>query len=231
MTSFVPPTAADHPSGGSVPAVYLGLYLVLLAFFVYFVAVNAAERRAVTPADEIADLARAVEPVTAREPEPALRPLIEALRPLALPGGAEDRSEPDRLAAVVPAHRIFIDNGARLRPEFVAVLDRVARELTRAAADGAVAAEGQRASTAPRLDLQLLVGLAAENGSGNEPPSVAQLLAERLAIARAAALARALLARGTPPDSFAVGVAPGAGTAVRFRFRLDQPHVVRENDG
>ena len=221
MTRSTPSLVLDCPSGGAVLPVYLGLYLVLLAFFVYFVAVSAAERQTeAVVADEVAaDVVRPADAVAHAmpAPAPALRPLAEAFRPLVLPGASGGPGEPDRLDARVSADRIFAGGTTALHPDFAPVLDRVARELT------AAPAKGDRADGNETSDLQLLIGLPAAGGSDGEPAGVAELLAERLAVARAAALARALLARGTPPATFAVGVAPGAGHSVRFVFRLDRP--------
>jgi hypothetical protein len=225
MTRVVLPAARDQDSGGAVLPVYLGLYLVLLAFFVYFVAVSAAERRTeATVADDVAGIAAPIEQVRATEPVPALRPLADALRPVALPGGPGERNEPDRLDAAVAVDRIFVGETATLRPDFAPVLDRVAKELTSPIVSVAAPVAGNQAA-GETLDLQLLVGLPPADEDGGPVP-VADILAERLAVSRAAALARALLARGTPPEAFAVGVAPGAGPAVRFLFQLDPRDAV-----
>ena len=232
MSGPVPPAALDEdrPAAAVLP-VYLGLYLVLLAFFVYFVAASAAERQkeAAVADDLAAGIVQPVQPVAVAVRAPALRPLAEVFRPLALPGVPGDWREPDRFEATVPPERMFTDAAATLRPDFAPVLDRVARALTAAVTDdAAAAAPAGGAASDDRITLQLLIGLPAivdTAGTDAEPASVAEIVAERLAVGRAASLARALLARGVPPETFAVGVAPGAGNSVRFLFRLDPPHA------
>ncbi|MFO1153846.1 MAG: hypothetical protein U1E42_09325 [Rhodospirillales bacterium] len=226
MSRFVSPAAPDTPCGAGVLPVYLGLYLVLLAFFVYFVAVSAAQRQTEAAiADDKA--AAAVAPpivVVAELPAPPLAALADVFRSLALPGAAGERNGADRLEAAVAAERIFVADTAKLRPDFAPVLDRLAKDLTELGAPdtaaGTAVRGGDRVTGEDTLDLHLLVGLPAASEVAGEPASVADILAERLAVARAAALARALLARGVPPTAFAVGVAPAAGPAVRFVFHL-----------
>ena len=223
----MPPAVPDDRAAQAVLPVYLGLYLVLLAFFVYFVAAGAAARQmeAAVADDLAAGVVAPVQPV-AVVAAPALRPLVEVFRALALPGAPGDRGERHRLEVTVPTGRIFADDTATLRPELTPVLDRVARTLTIPPAGEAVSPEGiGGASSDETVGLQLFIGLPATTATDDDPGSVADIVAERLAVGRAATLARALLARGTPPEAFAVGVAPGTGDEVRFLFRLDDRHA------
>lgn len=221
-------TAPEPGQGGAVLPLYLGLFLILLAFFAYLVAATGGgrEQQAETAADAAADVVPPLPPLSASSTPP---PIAELFRPLVLSPSFVVRTKADRLEAAVSPERIFATGATVLRPEFSPVLDRLARILTGAARvrDPVPGAEpGAAEGPSEPLDLQLLVGLARTPPTEGDPAGVADIIAERLAVGRAAVLARALLARGTPPETFAVGVAPAAGDAVRFLFRSDHHGAV-----
>lgn len=193
------PTAPD-PS----LSIFLGLYLLVLAFFILLVSLSTIEEmKARAVIDSLsATFGDARSSGTAAGPgegDPAL--LLERnLRATfaSLVHVAELAIvKPGRLMrASVPAAVVFADKTATVRPALHPLLDRVVAAVS-----------------APLGGLVVTVELAlAPPAEGAEPA---------LTMARADALAREMLARGAAPDRLAIALAPRAGDAVWLTFSIE----------
>jgi len=119
--------------------------------------------------------------------------------------------KPGRLMrAQMPSSAMFENNEARIKQNALAFLNRT------------VAALGGR-PPGLRFDLEFVIGT---------PTTGDKLLPvdENLPMARAGAFAREMISRGAPPDSVAIGLAPGDPEKITLRFyvrRLDDPSLER----
>ncbi|MEI6987434.1 MAG: hypothetical protein WCK65_15025 [Rhodospirillaceae bacterium] len=117
------------------------------------------------------------------------------------------------MVATMPADELFVDGSSFIRRERMGLLDRIAREI------------GEQGGV--RFDVDFLVAFGPEPAGGvsaKKPP-----LGDP--VARAAAMARALIADHAPPDALSVGIEPGESGTVRFLFSARNPagggHVAR----
>jgi hypothetical protein len=205
---------AAHRSAAAAAAaspltVYLGLYLLLLAFFLHLVGQLAPLPVAATPSagDEPPPAAPAVAGLDPARLPPAFAAFTRLLAPMAVPApmsGPQD-AVADPLELVVAG--LFEPGTAALAAAARPTVAGLAREL-------ALAAE-------PPVTLTLLVG-----GDTAPRPGSATMGMDDMAARQAAALAQALLAAGAPADRFAVGILLQAAGRVRVILRLDADHVV-----
>ncbi len=108
------------------------------------------------------------------------------------------------MVATMAASELFEGGSAFVRHERMGLLDRVAREL------------GDRGGA--RLDMDFLIAVGGEAGGTAHTGDP---------VARAAAMARALVIDHAPADAIAVGLEPGEAGTARFLFSLHGPGEVR----
>lgn len=208
---MAPPGASVSPVGNANATIliYLSLFLLLLVFFVVLVAQSVPrDYRVRAVLDSVGrNFPQGVDSTRGGD---AANPATGVPSAIALAGLKRlgDLFETDlavvkveevghgRLMAVsMPGDQLFLGNSAFVRRDRAGLLDRIAREI------------GDHGGA--RFDVDFLVAM------GDEPAGSGPVADP---VARAAALARALLADRAPPDSVAVGVEPGPADTVRFLF-------------
>lgn len=194
---------------------FLGLYLLILAFFILLNAISTIEEiKAEAVMDSLTSTFSSLLP-----PESDLRPfnaetgdvlqarafletsarLFETL----IPATKVEVVQPgQQMQAIFPANSLYFENKAELRPG----KDR--DELL----DGVIAVLSSRPDNL-RFEMDILMGATYVNG--RELP-----IAPTLEIRRLGALARAFISRGAPPDSVSVGLHPGESDEVRVLFSV-----------
>lgn len=209
--------SADHDTG--VWPLYVGLFLVLLTFFITIVAQSKPDTTSAVD-ESIAEEFRA---------EPGLAPRDDELVRSRAAAFAELRSE---LAGWVRFERVAVDSRSeelRMTLQTSELFAAGCAELRGTAApliDRAVAALSAP-PPALRMDLQFVLGLPVEERGA----SVTIIKERALAIDRAASMARALLAHGAPPYAIAVGLQPGQTGQAQFAFRTSPVDAPRGRAG
>lgn len=213
-----PPDRSGAGLGGPNVALFLSLFLLLLAFFIVLTALSQQEdakaqavmrslERTFSSAAVIRSETGPLEGVYTGSRGSVLgetRSFIDeagAILESEIPAVRIERPLPGRLMqARVRTAALFADDGATLRRSRDALIDRLVAAL--AAAPPGVA-----------FEVEFLIGT--DYDSTNNPPS-----GQTLSMARAGAFARAMIARGAPPASLAVGLEPGDTDWVRLVFRV-----------
>lgn len=198
--------ARAKPNADPSLSIFLGLYLLVLAFFILLVSLSTIEEmKARAVMDSLtATFGNARPSGTSAGPgegDPAL--LLERRLTAAFASAvhiAEIRIvKPGRLLrAELPVAQVFAEEEAALRPALQPLLDRVVAAMS-SAPGGASAA------------VEVALAGAAEARGGQE----------RLAAARADGFARELLARGAPAQRLSIALAPQAGDRVWLTFTID----------
>ncbi len=208
MASPGTPVAA---SGNATILVYLSLFLLLLVFFIVLVSHSTLRDSRVRAALTSVNQSFAQPRPGATESAPG----AGSAAALVLAGFKRvgdlfetelalvkiEKSLPGKLLVVsTETNELFEESAALVRRERIGLLDRVARAL------------GDRASV--RFELDFLIAV------GSEPAGQ-----ERFGdpVAQAAALGRALIADGAPPDAVSVGIEPGPAGTARFLFNARLP--------
>lgn len=201
--------SADGPGNGIWP-LYVGLFLVLLSFFIMLVASSRTEMAKAPAVGQTPRVRPEAQSGRSRPEEDRPTPTATALGEL---GGdlagllrlarGEQAGRGEELRVTLPVSELFASNSAELREETTPFIDRI------------VAALGAP-PPGSRLDLSF---------SLNRPKGEPQGDEFALAIRRDAAFARTLVARGAPPAAIAIGIAPGeSGLALlAFRYRAIKP--------
>ncbi len=200
MDALIRPSAKG---GDSTVALFLGLYLVILAFFILLVSISTME---VAKSQKVMDsVSSAFTSVVA--PSASLNTFnIEDGDVLAgqefqqqVTGIFSTKLGLDKVKVVQPgrqmrlllnADSLFFKGQAKIRPAMYPLLNRT------------VAALSNR-PPGLRYDMEFIIGTPTL-ADGKTMPTT-----QTLAIARAGAFARAMHRRGIPPDSLAVGMRPG----------------------
>lgn len=191
--------------------VFLSLFLLVLAFFIVLVAISTVEEvKSKAVMQSLTSTFQAMVPVgaepsdfTAKEGEilggAAFQEKITGLFSTAFQVAKVEIVKPGRLMRVqMPSAALFADGEARVRPAAHTFVDRV------------VAALGAR-PPGMRFDLEFVIG-------AGRPADRMLPVSQTLEMARAGAFARAMLARGAPPESLSIGLMPGDADAVTMRF-------------
>lgn len=200
--------------------VFLSLFLMVLAFFIVLVSISTVEevkskavlKSLTTTFHELVPIGAEPSDFTAKEGEvlggAAFQEKITGLFSTAFQVAKVKIVRPGQLMQVeLPSGSLFADGEARVRPTALAFLDRV------------VAALGAR-PPGLRFDVEFVIG-------AGRPADRMLPVAETLEMARAGAFAREMLARGAPPNSLSIGLAPGETDAVTMRFYVRY----RDEDG
>jgi hypothetical protein len=201
-----PESSAHHTT-----ALFLSLYVLMLAFFIVLVSMSSPEKiksRAVmdsltstfasllAPSGELTAFTSKEGDFLAAQ---AFQEQIAAVFSSPVQVAKVEIVQPGRLMRVVMgSDSLFLPGTAEIREAHIPLLDRIVASLS---------------VTTPGLhyDLEFLIG------SLPKPDGMLPV-AETLETARAGAFARVMSARGTPPDSIAVGLRPGNPREVVLRF-------------
>lgn len=200
---------------------FLGLYLVLLAFFVFLTSISSFEAtrsnaviRSVVTTFSSPDAIRVMRPIDAEvELELEGQELQDSLVDLFGKQGPGTRLEtltPGRVMEITfNGENSFSEDDRSLKPGLA--------ELTRQ-----IAAILRSRPVGGRFEIDVIVGGAAADSEDDD--SVAD--EARKAIWRAGAIARALITKGSPEGSVAAGVDDGVAGRIRLRFYVrafDEP--------
>lgn len=204
-------SAGGAVTGCGVWPLYVGLFLALLTFFIVLVG------RTPLDSSRASAVLHGVQRTFASTPPlpPGAALFVAGRSALAELGGdlagiiriarVEHSRGGDEMRVRLDISGVFIDGAAALRPEIAPMLDRI------------VAALGSPPQGL-RLEAAFTLGRPTPaQAAGSDGGSVS------LAVARCAAVARALVARGAVPATIATGVGAGPpeGAAFAFRFRPD----------
>ncbi len=206
-------------SGGSTVSLFLGLYLLVLSFFILLVSISTREdlkskavmdsltstfRTILPPSTDLtAFSAKEGEVVGQRFQEEITKIFTTAMRVIRV-----EIVQPGRLMRVaMPADSLFLTGDTEIRPARFPLLDRLVATLS-----------GRPPGL--RYDMEFVIGSAYT--PDNDLP-----LRQTLEMARAGAFARAMLARGVPPDSISVGLKPGSRGDVVIWFYVRDPEETR----
>jgi hypothetical protein len=214
------PHEPPEGSGGSTLSVFLGLYLLVLSFFILLVTISTREElksRAVM--DSLTSTFRTILPpstdltafsakegtvlVGQRFQEQITKIFTTSMRVIKV-----EIVQPGRVMRVVmPADALFLTGGTEIRPARFPLLDRLVATLS-ARPPGV------------RYDMEFVIGSAYT--PDNDLP-----LRQTLEMARVGSFARAMLARGVPPDSISAALKPGSREEVVIWFYVRDPEKTR----
>ncbi|MBB4287032.1 hypothetical protein [Roseospira goensis] len=206
---------------GSI-ALFLALYLLLLAFFIMLNALSSLERQRASavldsltltfsasrdaeearpgplPLDDLTGQARAAETVIA---------LVTDLFRADVPSVRVERINPGRAVELaLRTEAVFQPGAARLRDRRAAMLDSVVAALA-------------GAPTGRRFEMAVVLQTAPEGDTGPGPGRL-PVSGDDLATRRAGVFGATMAARGAAPGSVIVGLAPGDPAWLRLTFRV-----------
>jgi len=193
-------------------AVYLGLFLLVLAFFIVLVSMSTIEKvKSNAVKNSLTSAFSSILPPTTNpatflslEGEILAAPQFQAqigeLFSTAIQVAKVEVVQPGRLMrVVVPVESLFGESKTQVKPEQYPLLDRVVATLS-----------GRPPGL--RFDMEFVLGTRAATGR-------ALPLDQTLEMARAGAFAREMARRGAPPDSVAIGLTAGdASEAVMWFY-------------
>lgn len=206
---------ASTPRGENTIALFLGLYLLVLAFFIVLVSISTPENvKSKSVMDSLSSTFASIlppstelTPFAAREGDVvalALQSDVQGLFTTAIQVAKVEIVNPGRLMRVhFPSASLFFPNTAELREGQVPLLDRIVATLS-------------AAPPGMRHDMEFIIGARyAETGL---------LPAEgTLSIRRASVFASELAQRGAPPGSIAIGLRPGDPEEIVLWFHVRRP--------
>ena len=199
--------------GPNTVALFLGLYLVILAFFILLVTISTIEEnRSKKVMDSLSSTFTSIVPPSAnlitlnRSAEEGVlagqefQQQITGIFATELGISKVDTLQPGRqMRLMLKSDSLFFQGEARIRSAMYPLLDRTVAALSNRPA-------GQR------FDMEFVIGTAPSDDGKTLPTT------ETLAIKRAGAFANEMNSRGIPPDSIAVGVRPGREDEVAIYF-------------
>lgn len=215
--------ASENPGSNTI-ALFLGLYLLILAFFILLVSMSTrTELRSQAVMDSLTStfstlLPPSTDPTTFTTKEgdvlaaQRFQESIAAIFRTAVKVEQITVIQPGRLMRVVLlADSLFFPGQARLRDAQVDLLDRLIVSLSNRPAG-------------LRFDMEFVAG--SRIGEGGKLPA-----GRALPILRAEAFAKAMDAHGGPPDSLAVGLKPGDPEKITLWFYVRNVDEGRLNFG
>lgn len=198
-TQIAPP----QPAGDQTIALFLGLYLVVLAFFILLVSISTLEEsKSKKVMDSLSSTFTSIVPPSADLQSfkakdgdvlagQEFQQQVTGIFATELGIDKVQTVQPGRqMRLILSADSLFFQAEARIRPAMYPLLDRT------------VAALSNR-PTGLRYDLEFVIGTPTLSDGKTMP------IAQTLEVARAGAFARAMFDRGIPPDSVSVGMRPG----------------------
>lgn len=197
------PVVPAQDSGDNTVALFLALYLLILAFFILLVSISTTEKiKSQAVMDSLSSsftslLTPSANPTTFTSKEGDLvaaaqhfQEEITGVFSSELQIAQVTIVQPGRLMQVaLPSDALFVPNETRIREARYPLLDRI------------IAAISNRPAGL-RWDMEFIIG--SKYAVGKSLP-----IGETLEMTRAGAFAREVLARGAPPDSVMVGMEPG----------------------
>lgn len=199
----LPPSTGG--GGGNTLALFLGLYLLILAFFILLVSISTVETvKSKAVMDSLSAAFTSILPPSLSQRRlddekgdviagQAFQEQITGMFETDLQVAKVEVVKPGRLMRVlVPSDSLFFTGKTEIRPARYPLLDRM------------VAAVSGR-PPGLRYDVEFVIG---SDYVGDKSLPIGQTLE----LARAGAFARQLLARGVPPDSISIGISPGEPT-------------------
>jgi len=193
----------EDKGGGSTVSLFLGLYLVVLAFFILLVTMSTLEEtKSRRVMDSLSSAFTSIVPPSADFQSfkskdgdvlagQEFQQQVTGIFATALGIDKIKIVQPGRqMRLMLDANTLFFENEARIRPAMYPLLDRT------------VAALSNR-PTGRRFDMEFVIGTATASDGKTMP------VTQTLEVLRAGAFARAMNERGIPPDSIAVGMRPG----------------------
>ncbi|MFB3134893.1 MAG: hypothetical protein ACE1Y3_04095 [Rhodospirillales bacterium] len=214
------PHEPHEGSGGSTLSLFLGLYLLVLSFFILLVTISTREElKSQAVMDSLTSTFRSILPpstdltafsakegtvlVGQRFQEQITKIFTMSMRVIKV-----EIVQPGRvLRVVMPADALFLTGGTEIRPARFPLLDRLVATLS-----------GRPPGV--RYDMEFVIGSAYT--PDNDLP-----IRQTLEMARVGSFARTMLARGVPPDSLSVGLKPGSRENVVIWFYVRDPEETR----
>ena len=193
-----------HKEGGSnTVALFLGLYLVVLAFFILLVTMSTLEEsKSKKVMDSLSSTFTSIMPPSAdlqtfksKDGDvlagQEFQQQVTGIFATALGIDKVKTVQPGRqMRLMLESDALFFANEARIRPAMYPLLDRTVAALSNRPAG-------------LRFDLEFVIGTATAEDGKTMP------VEQTLEVLRAGAFARAMNERGIPPDSLSVGMRPG----------------------
>lgn len=222
MENFqVPPEPrAEVSAAPSSTTLFLGLYLLILAFFILLVSISTRQDiKSTAVMDSLSSAFKSVLP-----PSPELSSFLS--KDGAVLSGAPLQSQvselfstsikvvkvktvqPGKLMRIVLRSKaLFLDGDTQIRPGQLALLDRIVASLS---------------GRPPGLhyEMQFVIG---SNYTSDKNLPVGQTLEMR----RASAFIQEMLARGAPPDSLSIGMEPGDPEQIKIWFNVRFPDEIQ----
>lgn len=202
-----------EPEGGrgdQTIALFLGLYLVVLAFFILLVTISTLEESKskkvmdslssafttiVPPSAELQNFQSKDGDVLASQ---QFQQQITGIFATAVQIEKVEIVQPGRLMRVVlNSDSLFVSGEPKIRPNMFPMLDRTVASLS-------------NRPKGMKFDLEMVIGV--------KTTRKAMPIVETLEVARAGVFARAMFDRGLPPDSVSVGMRPGNEGEVTLWF-------------
>ena len=193
----------DEGGGSNTIALFLGLYLVVLAFFIMLVTISTVEdSKSKKVMDSLSSTFTSIVPPSAdlqtfksKDGDvlagQEFQQQVTGIFATALGIDKVTTVQPGRqMRLLLASDSLFFDNEARIRPAMYPLLDRT------------VAALSNRPKGL-RFDLEFVIGTPTAADGKTMP------VKQTLEVTRAGAFARAMNERGIPPDSISVGMRPG----------------------
>lgn len=200
MDTYIAP---PQPVGDQTTALFLGLYLVVLAFFILLVSISTMEEtKSQKVMDSLSSTFTSIVPPSAELQSfkakdgdvlagQEFQQQVTGIFATELGIDKVQTVQPGRqMRLILSADSLFFQGEARIRPAMYPLLDRT------------VAALSNR-PTGLRYDLEFVIGTPTLSDGKTMP------IAQTLEVERAGAFARAMFDRGMPPDSVSVGMRPG----------------------
>ena len=191
----------------------LGLYLLILAFFILLVSISTLEELKTTRVMDslTSTFTSAIPPTTdltafqSREGDvlagQQFQEEITSLFSTAIQVIKIETVQPGSLMRILlESDKVFQDGSTEIRQANLPLLDRIVTALSSRP-------KGQR------FDMEFIIGSAYTKGR-------MMPIGETLEMGRAGSFARALLARGAPPDSISAGIVPGKPTEITIYFHV-----------
>lgn len=203
--------ALDESSGNTTPALFLSLFLLILAFFILLVSISTFEKvKSQAVMDSLTSTFATVLPINSDPTEftakdgvvfsgQQFQDQVGDIFSTVLPVAKVEVVQPGKkLRASFPIDSMFATDSPRLRPVSIPLLDRIVAALS-----------GSPAGV--KFEMEFVVG--AEYLAENALP-----INQTLVLSRAGQFAREMESRGVPPETIAIGLGPGNPKRVTIWF-------------
>jgi len=206
----------DEEGGNSTIALFLGLYLVVLAFFILLVSISSVEdTKSQKVMDSLSSTFTSLLPpsadltqFTAKDGDilagQEFQQQVTGIFATALGVDKVKVVQPGKqMRLLLDADSLFFKDEANIRPAIHPLLDRTVASLS-------------NRPLGLRFDMEFMIGTPTEADGKTMP------VEQTLEIERAGAFARAMNERGIPPDSISIGMRPGhVGEIVIYFYTRD----------